>query len=51
MDENHHAVLVEIEKLWGAPVGTPEGDKLDALLALVETYEELRWPFKEGTPV
>ena len=45
-DKDHRAALAEIEKLWGAPVGTPEGDKLDILITLVETYEERRWPLK-----
>ena len=43
-DKDHRAALVEIEKLWGAAVGTPEGDKLDILVTLVESYEERRWP-------
>jgi HTH-type transcriptional regulator / antitoxin HigA len=43
-DEDHRATLAEIEKLWDAPVGTPESDKLDVLVTLVETYEERRWP-------
>jgi HTH-type transcriptional regulator/antitoxin HigA len=42
-DEDHRAALAEIEKLWGAPEGTPKGDKLDILVMLVETYEERRW--------
>lgn len=45
-DKDHRNALAEIEKLWGAPVGSPEGDKLDILVTLVETYEERRWPFK-----
>jgi HTH-type transcriptional regulator/antitoxin HigA len=45
-DKNHRAALAEIEKLWGASIGTPEGDKLDILVTLVETYEERRWPLK-----
>jgi HTH-type transcriptional regulator/antitoxin HigA len=45
-DKDHRAALVEIEKLWGASSGTPEGDKLDILVTLVETYEERRWPLK-----
>src|SRR5450755_2038918 len=45
-DKNHRAALAEIEKLWGASRGTPEGDKLDILVTLVETYEERRWPLK-----
>ena len=43
-DRDHRAALAEIERLWGAPIGTPEGDKLDVLVTLVETYEERRWP-------
>jgi len=43
-DEDHRAALAEIERLWGASAGTPEGDKLDILATLVETYEERRWP-------
>ena len=38
------AALAEIEACWGAPEGTEMGDKLDVLLALVDAYEEKRWP-------
>lgn len=38
-DEEHRAALAMIETFWGAPEGTEEGRRLDALLALVETYE------------
>lgn len=43
-DKDHHAALAKIEKLWGSPTGTPNGDKLDVLVTLVENYEERRWP-------
>jgi HTH-type transcriptional regulator / antitoxin HigA len=43
-DKDHRAALAEIERLWGAPDGTPDGDKLDILATLVETYEDRRWP-------
>ena len=43
-DKDHRAALAEIEKLWGASIGTPEGDKFDVLVTAVETYEERRWP-------
>ncbi|ABD89766.1 helix-turn-helix domain-containing protein [Rhodopseudomonas palustris] len=43
-DDDHAAALTEIEKLWGAPTGTDDGDKLDVLATLVEKYEESRWP-------
>ena len=45
-DDDHSRALAEIERLWGAADGTPEGDKLDILLTLVEAYEERRWPLK-----
>jgi HTH-type transcriptional regulator / antitoxin HigA len=43
-DEDHRAVLKEIESYWGAPEGSEEGDRLDVLLALLDVYEEKRWP-------
>ena len=43
-DEDHAAAIREIEKLWGAAIGTEEGDKLDILATLVEKYEDSRWP-------
>jgi HTH-type transcriptional regulator/antitoxin HigA len=45
-DKDHRAALAEIEKLWDASNGTPEGDKLDILVTLVQTYEERRWPLR-----
>jgi HTH-type transcriptional regulator / antitoxin HigA len=45
-DKDHRVALAEIEKLWGASNDTPEGDKLDILVTLVETYEERRWPLR-----
>src|SRR5215470_19354527 len=45
-DDEHRQALAEIEQLWGAAEGTPEGDKLDILVTLVEAYEEQRWPLK-----
>jgi antitoxin component HigA of HigAB toxin-antitoxin module len=45
-NKDHRAALAEIENLWGASSGTPEGDKLDILVTLVETYEERRWPLR-----
>jgi HTH-type transcriptional regulator/antitoxin HigA len=43
-DEDHKAALKEIVSYWGAPEGSEEGDRLDVLLALVDVYEEKRWP-------
>ena len=43
-DGEHEALLRDIETLWGAPQGTPNGDRLDFLVAAVEAYEDCRWP-------
>jgi HTH-type transcriptional regulator / antitoxin HigA len=43
-DEDHRAALAAIDACWGAPEGSEEGDKLDVLVALVESYESRRWP-------
>ena len=45
-DKDHKAALAEIDRLWGAAPGTADGDKLDILVVLVETYENRRFPFK-----
>jgi HTH-type transcriptional regulator / antitoxin HigA len=49
-DEEHRAALEEIDRLWGAPVGTETRDRLDVLLALVEKYEGSRWPINISDP-
>lgn len=43
-DGAHRAALAEIDRLWGAEAGTPEGDRLDVLATLVDAYERRRWP-------
>ena len=43
-DDDHRAALKEIDSCWGAPEGSEEGDRLDVLLALIDAYEEKRWP-------
>src|SRR6202162_6350802 len=47
-DEDHQAALKEIKSYWGAPEGSEEGDRLDVLLALVDVYEDKRWPIDIG---
>ncbi len=50
-DEDRLEALQEIERLWGADIGTPEGDKLEALAILVEAYDLKRWPIEPLDPV
>ena len=34
------AALAEVERLWGAEPQTPDGDRLDVLMVLVDAYED-----------
>jgi HTH-type transcriptional regulator/antitoxin HigA len=47
-DPDHRAALAEIDACWGAPEGTDQGDKLEVLVALVESYEARRWPIERN---
>lgn len=44
------AALKEIDRLWGARKGTPDGDRLDALMTAADLYERLRWPDEKPGP-
>ncbi len=48
---DHKRALAEIEKLWGAKLGTPEGDKLDVLATLIEAYEAEHYPMDPPDPI
>jgi hypothetical protein len=43
-EDDHAAALRQIEGLWGAASGTPEGNLLEVLVDLVEHYEDRRFP-------
>src|SRR3990172_9060339 len=45
------AVLKEIESLMSARAGTPEGERLDVLVTLVEAYEKKHYHFDLPDPV
>jgi HTH-type transcriptional regulator/antitoxin HigA len=50
-ESDYEAALAEIERLMGVEPNTPEGDKLDVLTTLVETYEEKRYPIDPPDPI
>jgi HTH-type transcriptional regulator/antitoxin HigA len=50
-DADHDAALREIERLWGAPEGSQEGDRLEVLVTLVEAYERKRFPIGMPDPI
>jgi HTH-type transcriptional regulator / antitoxin HigA len=50
-ENDYENSLQEIEKLWGSPTNTPDGEKLDVLLILVEDYEEKHYPIDLPDPI
>lgn len=43
-EEDYKNALKEIELLWDSPVGSPEGDRMEVLVTLVEAYEAEHYP-------
>jgi HTH-type transcriptional regulator/antitoxin HigA len=43
--------LGEVERLWGAQSGTPEGDRLDILATLIDAYEKEHYPMDPPDPI
>lgn len=50
-EADYEAALAEIERLWWARVGTPEGDRLDILATLVDAYENEHYPMDPPDPI
>ena len=50
-EADYDAVLRRIEALWGASQGTREGDELDVLTTLAESYESEHHPVDLPDPI
>lgn len=50
-DDDYRAALKEIETLMTAAPDSPEGEKLDVLVTLVEAYESKHFPLDLPDPV
>lgn len=50
-ERDYRATLKEIEKLMNTGPGTPEGDRLDVLVTLVEAYENKHYQLDFPDPV
>ena len=38
-ESDYEAAIEELSSLWGAPLGSPNGDRLDVLATLIDAYE------------
>ena len=48
---DHRAALKEAERLWNAGPGTPDGDRVDVLVTLIEAYEAKHHPIPPPDPI
>ena len=47
----YRAALKEVERLWDAEPGTPDGDHVDVLVTLIEAYEAMHYPIPAPDPI
>ncbi len=50
-EADYEAALAEVERLWGARSGTPDGDRLDILATLIDAYEAEHYPMDPPDPI
>ena len=50
-EADYEAALAEVQRLWGASSGTPEGDRLDVLATLIDAYESEHHPIDPPDPI
>jgi len=50
-EKDYKKTLLEIETLMKSEVNTPEGDRLDVLVTLVEDYERKHYPMDFPDPI
>jgi HTH-type transcriptional regulator / antitoxin HigA len=50
-EADYDEALAEVERLWGAKLGTPEGDRLDILATLIEAYDDKHYRMNPPDPI
>jgi HTH-type transcriptional regulator/antitoxin HigA len=50
-EADYRAALAEAERLWDANPGTPDGDHVEVLAALIEDYEARHHPIPAPDPI
>jgi HTH-type transcriptional regulator / antitoxin HigA len=48
---DYRAALKEVERLWECEPGTPDGDRVDVLVTLIEAYEAKHYPIPAPDPI
>lgn len=50
-EAEHAEALNDIERLWDAPEGSADADRLEVLAMLVEAYEKAHFPIEAPDPI
>ncbi len=50
-DSDYQDALDRLEKIFDAPVGTPESDEADILALLIDEYEKIHFPIEAPDPI
>ena len=50
-ESDYDEALAEIDRLMGSAPETPDGDRLEVLVTLVEAYEDVHWPIEALDPI
>ncbi|MEX2122781.1 MAG: hypothetical protein WD795_02730 [Woeseia sp.] len=50
-EKDYERSLAEVDRLWGAKGGTPDGDRLDVLATLIDAYEARHYPMDPPDPI
>lgn len=48
---DYERAMADVEDLWGAKLGTPDGDRLDILATLIDAYEAEHFPMDPPDPI
>jgi len=50
-DADYRTALAQVERLWDAEPGSPEGDQVEVLSTLIEAYEAEHYPIPAPDPI
>jgi HTH-type transcriptional regulator/antitoxin HigA len=50
-EEDYNRALIQLEKVFDAPVNSPEGELAEVLTILIENYEEQHYPIEAPDPI
>ncbi|TRL40044.1 helix-turn-helix domain-containing protein [Rhizobium straminoryzae] len=50
-EQDYDKAMTLLKTLWGAEAGTPDGDRLDVLVTLIDAYENAHYPIDLPDPI